>query len=67
METPYASRPLRNFVIAIGRIIETDDYLEMTEAEFVSSVMKMTHGSARPTDAAEWFSKLRSDAGLPMA
>lgn len=64
-KTPRLFRPYRALIIAAAPLLASDEYLSMSNKEFVGAVMKATGGSQNPTVVAELFLKLREEAGIP--
>lgn len=62
-KTPRAFRPTRALFLAIAPILANDDYLQLSEAEFVALVMKATGGSATPDKVREMVKTLLDEAG----
>ena len=60
---PRAFRPKRALLLAVAPIVENDEYLQLSDAEFVALVMKSTGGSAKPDEVLEMFRLLRDEAG----
>jgi uncharacterized UPF0146 family protein len=60
---PRAFRPTRALFLAIASILANDDYLQLSEAEFVALVMKATGGSSTPGKVREMVKILLDEAG----
>jgi len=63
--TPRAVLPTRAFVLALADVIKTNDYFYMSEAVFISAVMKAARGQTDPNLVREAYHELMREAGLP--
>lgn len=63
-EPPRAFRPLRAEVLALAATVASDDYIRMSEQQFVGAVLRASGGVVSPQVAADWYSRLMADAGL---
>jgi len=61
---PHATRPYRNEILALAELVQDDNYLEMTEGEFVGKLFKATKGCINPNQAVIQYLRLMGDAGL---
>lgn len=57
-----AFRPRIAFYRVLGSLIEDDEFLILSEDQFVARVMTLTHGSANPEEARKIFRELREEA-----
>jgi hypothetical protein len=61
---PYATRNLKNFITSVYPLLLDDRYIDMTESQFVSEVMKNSGGSLNPKTIISVYNSLMCDAGL---
>lgn len=61
---PYAYRQYKQRLAALAQIVATDNYLLMTEQQFVAEVLRLTGGNQNPATVAGDYAALMKDAGL---
>lgn len=61
---PYATRPLKNGYVALGKLLEDDSYLDMTERQFVLRGLQLAGGTIHPQWMKNRYEELMKDAGL---
>lgn len=61
---PYASRSLKTMILSIAPLLENDEYIDMTQEQFVASVMKNSGGSCNPQKIKSLYNSLMADAGV---
>lgn len=61
---PYATRPLRNGYIALGKLLEDDSYLDMTERQFVLRGLQLEGGTIHPQWMKDRYEELMVDAEM---
>jgi hypothetical protein len=64
MKLPYACRPLKSEYIAVGKLLENDMYLHMSEKQFIENMMNLTSGTINPKRARQIYFDLMKDAGI---
>jgi hypothetical protein len=63
---PRAVRPLYNEYLTIGHILRHESsYLNMTRSDFISMCMFYSNGYMNPARAAQIYTDLMNDCGLP--
>lgn len=61
---PYATRSLKTQILSVAPLLENDRYIDMTEQQFVSEVMKNSGGTMNPQQIKSLYNSLMADAGL---
>lgn len=64
MRIPHATRFLPTLYKALAEVTSTDDYLNMTEDEFVKAFLEASRGLGSSVQARNAYRELMTDAGL---
>lgn len=59
-----AFRSLRNECVAVAKLLQSDNYLELGEERFIGEVMKLSGGSVNPKRIRKLYYDLKKEAGI---
>jgi hypothetical protein len=61
---PRLFRPYRSLLVSAFHLLADDQYIGMSEAEFVSAMMRESGGTLDPSVVADLYQRLMEEAGI---
>ena len=66
-QAPRTMRPYRNFLLAVASLVADDNYLGMTETQFVGAALKASGGGLNPKEIADAYKHLIAESGIKVS